>query len=134
VTRIALAAALALLPACSTQGSDFPAGDAQSTTPVEAAAPSCTSSVPSKCTTTPSYKTDIAPLVKRTCIPCHAPGGNASDRDFTTYAGLTRFGTTVLSQVNGCLMPPADAGPDAAMSSGDRTELLLWFVCGSPDN
>jgi len=99
-----------------------------------AAPPGCTPALPATCPNTPSYAENIAPLVKRTCVPCHAPGGKASDRDFTTYHGLVRLETTALTQVNGCLMPPADAGPDAAMSLGDRTELLQWFVCGSPDN
>jgi hypothetical protein len=77
---------------------------------------------------------DIAPLVKRACLPCHARGGVEANRDVTTYARLTRLETTVISQVSGCFMPPADAGPDAFMTLADRTELLQWFVCDSPNN
>lgn len=88
----------------------------------------------SGCGAPPGYSQNVSPLIKRTCLPCHAPGGVASDRDLSTYANLTRLETTVISQVNGCLMPPADAGPDVMMTPEDRTELVQWFTCGAHDN
>jgi hypothetical protein len=94
----------------------------------------CPPAAPSSCPETPSYAKDIAPLIERACVPCHSPGGVAADRDLTTYANVVRLETTNFVQINGCVMPPADAGPDAALSLQDRTELLQWFVCGSPDN
>jgi hypothetical protein len=94
----------------------------------------CPPAAPSSCPETPSFAKDIAPLVKRACLPCHSPGGVAADRDLTTYANLIRLETTDFVQVDGCVMPPADAGPDASLSFQDRTEFLQWFVCGSPDN
>jgi hypothetical protein len=94
----------------------------------------CPPAAPSSCPATPSYAESIAPLVKRSCLPCHSPGQQAADRDLTSYANFVRLETTDFVQVEACLMPPADAGPDAAMSFADRTEMLQWFVCGSPDN
>jgi|GEM_PF-801388 hypothetical protein len=100
----------------------------------------CPPATPSSCPQTPSYSKDIAPLIVRTCLPCHAPGGVAADRSFSaglgmaSYANFLRLETTDFVQVAGCIMPPPDAGPDAALSLQDRTELLQWFVCGSPDN
>lgn len=94
----------------------------------------CVGALPSSCPQAPSYALDIAPLAKRTCLPCHSRGGVASDRDLSTYKNLTRIETTAFVQINGCLMPPADAGPDAAMSHAERTEFLQWFVCGAPNN
>ena len=94
----------------------------------------CNASVPKSCPTAPSYANEIAPLVKRSCVTCHAINGSASDRDLSTYKNLTKLETTSLVQVEDCLMPPSDAGPDAALSPEDRTELLQWFVCGSPNN
>lgn len=88
----------------------------------------------SSCPQTPSYAKDVAPLVERACVPCHSPGGVAADRDLSTYSNFVRLETTDFVQVSDCLMPPADAGPDAALSLRDRTELLQWFVCGSPQN
>jgi hypothetical protein len=94
----------------------------------------CPPAAPSACARTPSYAKDIAPLVERSCVACHSPGGIAADRDLTSYSHFVRLETTDFVQVSDCLMPPADAGPDAALTLGDRTELLQWFVCGSPNN
>jgi hypothetical protein len=99
-----------------------------------ASAATCPPATPSACPQTPSYKKDVQPLVARACVPCHSPGGVAADRDLTTYEGFVRLETTNFVQIESCVMPPADAGPDAALSLHDRTEILQWFVCGSPDN
>jgi hypothetical protein len=97
-------------------------------------AASCPPAAPSACAQTPSYAKEIAPLVERSCLPCHSPGGIAADRDLTNYSLFVRLETTDFVQVSNCLMPPPDAGPDATLTLGDRTELLQWFVCGSPNN
>jgi hypothetical protein len=94
----------------------------------------CPPALPTSCPQTPSYSTEIAPLVQRTCLPCHSSGGVAADRDLSNYRNLVRLETTNLVQVNGCIMPPPDAGADAALSLDERVELLQWFVCGSPNN
>ncbi|MEO8875711.1 MAG: hypothetical protein ABI461_09000 [Polyangiaceae bacterium] len=95
----------------------------------------CSFAIPKDCPSmSPSYKTEIAPLVDRTCNTCHAAGKQASDRDLTTYKNLTKLETTSLVQVEQCLMPPSDAGADASLAPEERTELLQWFLCGSPNN
>jgi hypothetical protein len=98
-----------------------------------AAVTPCPLAEASGCRQPPSYASDIAPLVQRTCMPCHAAGGVAADRRLSTRAELTQLETTVIGQVNGCTMPPADAGPDAMMTPTDRTELEQWFICGAPN-
>ncbi len=80
----------------------------------------CPKVLPTGCTPSPSYQTDIAPLITSTCLPCHAAGGVASDRDLTTYANVERIESTVLSQIYGCLMPPADGGADAMLTPPER--------------
>lgn len=94
----------------------------------------CPQAAPSGCPDTPSYVKDIAPLIERACVPCHSPGQVAADRDLTSYADLLRLETTSFVQIDGCVMPPADAGPDAELTLPERTEILQWFVCGSPNN
>jgi hypothetical protein len=123
---VALAAIVAT--ACSDSSTPGPAGSGSSS---GSSGGGCPSAQPSSCPQTPSYKNDIAPLVAQECLPCHASGGQSADIDFTTYAGLTRYETTILSQVNGCLMPPAGSNP---LSLAQRTELLQWVVCGAPNN
>jgi hypothetical protein len=94
----------------------------------------CAKVLPTGCTNPPSYQTAIAPLIDSVCLPCHAAGGTASDRDLTTYANVEQIESTVLSQVYACLMPPPDGGADAAITPTERNELLKWLVCGSPNN
>ncbi len=84
----------------------------------------------------PSYSGDVAPLVGHYCaVPgCHSPGG-ASPHDFTAYGGVKASAATMITQVQRCLMPPADAGPAiTSFPAADRQTLLHWLVCGAPDN
>jgi hypothetical protein len=132
-----LAAAVALLAGCTDPlGNDpnVPDLEPDSTVLNLESAAACPPAAPSACAQTPSYSKDIAPRVERSCVPCHSPGGIAADRDLTNYSHFVRLETTDFVQVSDCLMPPADAGPDAALTFRDRTELLQWFVCGSPNN
>jgi len=137
-TRVgALAVAAALLTGCADPPGNDPnvPDQAPDGTVLDlASVMACPPAAPSSCPETPSYAKDIAPLIERACVPCHSSGGVAADRDLTTYANVVRLETTNFVQINGCVMPPADAGPDASLSLQDRTELLQWFVCGSPDN
>jgi hypothetical protein len=102
------------------------------------AASLCPRDLPACPSSPPSYKEDIAPLIQRDCGPCHASGGEAADRDLTTYANLHKIRITVLTQVYGCRMPPADAGGaetgPPGLDSADRLLLLQWLECHSPDN
>jgi hypothetical protein len=94
----------------------------------------CSTNLPNDCTTTPSYSKEIAALIQAHCEPCHAAGGVASDRNLTTYGNVEKIESTVLGQVYGCMMPPADAGPDAMLTQQERNDLLQWLVCNSPNN
>ena len=99
-------------------------------------AATCQATLPPACEAdaAPSYAGTIAPLVERTCLTCHAPGGVSSNIDLTTYANLARLETTDLVQLYSCQMPPADAGADATLSLAEREELIGWITCGYPDN
>jgi hypothetical protein len=135
--RLALAASFvfAVVGCTSERGNDPNVPDEQGALAADSASGlACVAALPKTCPKAPSYATEIGPLTQRTCVPCHSHGGVASDRDLTTYKNLTRLETTAFIQVNECLMPPADAGPDVAMTHEERTELLQWFVCGSPNN
>lgn len=98
----------------------------------DGAVATCPTDLPPACPpVVPSYKSDIAPLLQRRCTMCHSPGGVASNRDFTSYAGVSANKSPMLNQVYGCTMPPADAAPP---SSDERHTLLTWLVCHAPNN
>jgi len=130
------ATVIALRVGCfDTPGNDPNVPDDALVADAGSATAACSKALPTTCDAAPSYKTDIAPLVARTCLPaCHEPNGTASDRDLTTYANIEKIESTVLSQVYACSMPPADAGPDATLTPQQRDEFLQWLVCGSPND
>lgn len=92
----------------------------------------CPRSLPKDCPAPPSYKQDIAPLVETRCLMCHGPGGKAYPaRDLTSYDHMYAQRTEILSQVYNCRMPPEDGTP---LSARELDLLLLWLVCGAPND
>jgi hypothetical protein len=124
----ALAASVAVVVACGGPSDPGTQADAADTSP-----PACPPPVTS-CATTPSYASDIVPIVNRTCANCHAPGGVEASIDLTQYSVLNKEATTAYANLIHCLMPPADAGADAMLAAADRAELEEWILCGAPDN
>jgi hypothetical protein len=79
---------------------------------------------------TPSYQTDIVPILERDCIPCHGPTGTAG-HDETTYAEVANQAGPIFDQVSACLMPTAGS---PQLTATERLTLLDWLVCSAPDN
>jgi len=79
---------------------------------------------------TPSYASDIAPLLDRECNDtCHAPG--VGPWPLTSYSDVVAWAISIRSDVEGCKMPPPDAG---SLEDVDRENVLNWLACGAPDN
>ena len=92
----------------------------------------CPDVVPATCPPSPpTYAKDVAPLVLKSCTPCHAPGGTQSSRLLTTYPGLVKESNGALLQVAACRMPPRGF---LAMTDEARTALLGWVVCGAKND
>lgn len=92
---------------------------------------SCASDLPQSCPTiTPSYKSDIQPILQSYCLSCHGPNG-AAGYDMSTYARVAAQQSAILDQVYGCLMPTANY---AQPSLEQRLTLLGWLVCNAPNN
>jgi hypothetical protein len=92
----------------------------------------CPNDLPQACPTpAPSYVSEVQPLIANRCVPCHSPGGLASDRPLDDYTNVYKRRGTVLNEVYTCLMPPADAGQ---LSDAERKQLLSWLVCDAPNN
>lgn len=124
-TKVAALAALAAMVSQTACGNGAAPGQ-----PSDAGA-ACPRDLPSTCQgTAPTYAQDIAPVLASRCLSCHGEGGveNASV-DLTTYDGVYRKRTDVLSQVYNCQMPLPDAG---APSADERALLMNWVVCGAP--
>ena len=99
----------------------------------DAADAGCLADLPPSCPSPePTFDADVQPVIARTCVPCHSPGGVAATPfDFTTYGGVAGARGSVLGVVGSCTMPP----PGAAMPTpAERDSLLAWLVCGAPQN
>jgi hypothetical protein len=124
-----LAVPSALVPlACSPSSSVPPATDAAGE-----ASSTCPSDLPAACPSpAPGYDASVGPLLAGRCGGCHGDGGiEVNQHDLRTYDAVYRQRSSVLTQVYGCLMPPADAAP---LTPGERAALLGWLVCGAPNN
>lgn len=77
----------------------------------------------------PSYEHDVVPIMQRDCIPCHST--NTGGKDESTYDLASGQKSSILFQVNDCLMPPSGS---PQLSPQDRNTLLDWIECGAPNN
>ena len=78
----------------------------------------------------PNYTRVVAPLLQRTCVVCHGPGGVQSGSPLDSLAGIKKHQADCLGRVAACSMPPPD-GPQ--LSAADRLTLLQWLACDAPD-
>ena len=80
----------------------------------------------------PSYRQDVAPLLQRYCLGCHAAGGDAGeDHDFSRYEVLHAQSRSLQEELEALAMPPRDRPQPA----GEERRLLARWACwGAPDN
>jgi hypothetical protein len=114
------------------------AGDARQPDPPDtggaAGSGQCPSDLPGRdvcATATPSYASEVAPIVERRCATCHYPDNTRSRYVFTDYDDVYSARQTVLTRIYGCVMPPDGAPP---LTPEERRVLLEWFVCGAADD
>lgn len=92
----------------------------------------CNVTTPASCpATTPSYATDVAPILQKYCTSCHSPTGVQASEPFDTHAGVAAHADHMKAEVGGCEMPPAGS---IAPTDAERETILAWLVCGAPDN
>ena len=92
---------------------------------------SCPNDLPAACGTAPSYQATVAPIINARCLTCHSPGGQQSSLPFQTYSQVYTQRSAILNQVYSCNMPPV---PNPRPTEQERQELLMWLVCGAPQN
>jgi cytochrome c5 len=86
-----------------------------------------------ECTgTVPSFENDVQPILDAQCNTCHTAAIEGAPWPFDSYDDTLDWKNLVLSDLQGCGMPPADAG--APLPEKDRETLNAWIICGAPDN
>jgi hypothetical protein len=85
-----------------------------------------------------TYARDVAPILKRRCVGCHAPG-RMGPMPLVTYEDAFAWSATIAAQVSSQRMPPWGAqGPRGAFANDPRLEedesrtLLKWVDEGGP--
>jgi hypothetical protein len=92
----------------------------------------CPNDLPASCPqAVPLYSTGTSPVLRELCVGCHSAGGEAANRPLDTYAAVFSRRSSVLNQVNACVMPPPGHPQPSPVQ---RQALLEWLVCGAPDN
>ncbi|HEY1696060.1 MAG TPA: hypothetical protein VGG39_28030 [Polyangiaceae bacterium] len=84
----------------------------------------------------PSWSTDVQPLLQKYCDNCHTDGGPGESLfNSSSYKTVHAGATSMLTQMNECLMPLPDATPPQAYPTDEeRQTILSWIACGSPEN
>jgi hypothetical protein len=80
---------------------------------------------------TPSYASDVSPLISEHCLPCHFAGNTLSSVVLTDQPSVFKNRSVELTQVYRCNMPPSGATP---LSAAERQLLLQYLVCNAPNN
>jgi len=79
----------------------------------------------------PQYSPVVSRIVTERCGGCHYQDNPFSSQVFVDYDGIYAARRSMLTQVYGCNMPPAEA---PQLTVQERGALLKWFTCGAPQN
>ncbi|MBM3824208.1 MAG: hypothetical protein FJ404_15195 [Verrucomicrobia bacterium] len=86
----------------------------------------------------PSYSSEVAPLILKSCMPCHQPG-DIAPWSMTNHAVLKEFSKLIKSSVLAGDMPPWHADPAYASLSNKKALdpesvdlLVAWIDAGCP--
>jgi len=92
----------------------------------------CPYQAPQTCpASTPTYQADVLPILQTKCNDCHT-GADGGPWPLTDYQLVVDWKISILGDLECNTMPPADAG--LALTSDERSTLLAWLVCGTPQN
>ncbi len=89
--------------------------------------------------TDPTYCRDVAPILDRSCVPCHRPG-QIGPFALTDYRETVRRAGAIAEAVAAERMPPWHANPlhgkfanDVRLPDRDKDQLLGWIENGCPE-
>lgn len=91
-----------------------------------------TDSVPSDCTTTKSFSTDVSPIIQTSCAVnagCHASGSTNGPGPLTNYAQVFSARTSIKAAVASGLMPR-----NSTLSASQKNAIICWIDSGAPNN
>lgn len=86
-----------------------------------------------------TYVGDVENIIKKSCVPCHRPGGSAPT-SFTSYEEIVKYSDAIKKVLQKRMMPPTSSDPlfsekltnDHGLSEKDRRQILGWIEAGLP--
>ncbi len=86
--------------------------------------------------TSPSYSTDIKPIIDESCAlaGCHVAG--FADGDYSSYQGLkdNADSGTLDAQITAGNMPPSNSPGPTSISNAQVNLIKCWIADGAPNN
>lgn len=125
---VATFAGLAVLTACGNSPGAAARDDAAEPTVESALRTSCEASTPSACEQPSPKYTDIAPILQKSCNPCH--NGEVGPWPLTNYDDVAAWDDVIWQDLSSCNMPPLDGG--VALTAAGRRAIIDWVQCGDP--
>ena len=90
----------------------------------------CTAKVPPSCSGPTPHYADVAPILQKSCIPCHPGPPGAVQWPLTAITDIQPWAGVIQDKVCANTMPPLDGG--IAIAESDRLTILDWVQCGAP--
>jgi hypothetical protein len=91
-----------------------------------------TDSLPSDCTTTKSFSSDVNPIIQTTCAinaGCHASGSTNGPGPLTNHAQVFSARTSIKVAVANGTMPQ-----NSTLSTTQKNAIICWIDSGAPNN
>lgn len=80
----------------------------------------------------PSYNSEIKPIINANCISSGCHNAGSSNGDFTTYAGLKAVAST--STLESRVIINKTMPPTGSLSLEDRKKIKCWISSGASNN
>jgi len=83
-------------------------------------------------TSSPSYISDITPIIKANCLSSGCHNASSANGDYTTYNGLQR--TALSGALDNRVVTNKNMPPTTSLSFEDRKKIKCWINSGAPNN
>jgi hypothetical protein len=128
MARVAGGVGFGLLVACSSSPAAPQATEVEVENAIQA---SCTATMPPSCPSSIPHYADVAPILEKSCVPCHPGPVGSPQWPLTVYGDIAPWAGVIQDEVCGNTMPPLDGG--VAITQPDRLTILDWVQCGAPE-
>jgi hypothetical protein len=92
---------------------------------------SCAATTRLSCAASTLHYADVAPILQKSCVPCHPGPAGATQWPLTAYGDVAPWAGVIEDEICENAMPPVDGG--IAIDESDRLTILDWVECSAPE-